>query len=294
MGDRTKVTLGLGLGVLAVSSAASFVLLAAPLPPLVVAAGRVSITALLLAALGIRTWPRALRSLRERPALRRRVALAGALLALHFGTWIASLTLTTVLRSMALVALQPMFAGVLGRLLGDRVSPWLYVGAAVSCAGTWVLIGAGAEAGDGAQARLVGDLLALVGGAAAAAYLAAGRSVRDDLPLSNYLSLVNVTAAALLALAVVAFGVGIPAVHDGAWGAVVVLGVVPGVIGHGLFNWVVRKVPVHIVSFAVLLEPIGASLIAFVLLGRTVTMWEVVGTAIVLLGVAVGTRAPKT
>ena len=284
-----KVTLGLGLGVLAVSSAASFVLLAAPLPPLVVAAGRVSVTALLLALVGLRTWPVALRSLRERPALTGRVALAGALLAVHFGTWIASLTLTTVLRSTALVGLQPVFAGVLGRVLGDRVSPRLYLGAVVSFAGTWVLVGAGGETVDGADPRWIGDALALVGGATAAAYLAAGRSVRDDLPLSNYLCSVNVVAAVLLSAAVSTLGIGVPHVVPSSWWAVVYLGVVPGVLGHGIFNWVVRRAPVHIVSFAVLLEPIGATALAFALLGRTVTSWEVVGAAIVLLGVTLGT-----
>lgn len=276
----------LGLGVVAISSAATVILLAAPLPPLSIAAGRVAVTGLVMLALGGAQVRTLLRAVRSRPDLAGRIALAGLLLALHFGAWIASLTLTTVLRSTALVALQSVFAGLLGRLLGDRVSPWLYVGAAVSAGGTWMLVGGSASGGDP-----VGDGLALLGGAAAAAYLAVGRSVRGAVPLRPYLGLVNLVAAAMLGGALLVAGLP-PSVPMRSLAAVVYLGLVPGVIGHGLFNWVVRRVPVDRVAIALLLEPVGAALLAWAVLAQPVGVGEMLGAAVVLLGVAIGLRGP--
>lgn len=274
------------MGVAAVSSAATVILLAAPLPSLLIAAGRVLITGVALGLLGLagmRDW---IRAVRDRRALAGRTIAAGALLALHFGAWIASLEMTTVLRSTALVAMQPVFAGLLGRALGDRVSPWLYAGAAVSLGGTWFMVG-GPEATVGGS--LAGDGLALLGGASAAAYLAVGRSVRDEVPLRAYLGSVHVVAGVLLLLSAVVFlqpsaiEVGLQSIL-----AVLYLGLVPGVVGHGLFNWVVRKVPVDRVALAILLEPVGATALAWLVLDQSVTATEAGGAVIVLAGVGLG------
>ncbi len=276
----------LGLGVAAVSSAATVILLAAPLASVLIAAGRVLITGVALGLLGLagmRDWVRAVR---ERPALAGRMFAAGALLALHFGAWIASLEMTTVLRSTALVALQPVFAGLLGRMLGDRVSPWLYAGAAVSIAGTWVMVGGpGATAGG----NLAGDGLALLGGASAAGYLAVGRSVRDQVPLSAYLGSVHIAAGVMLLLSAAVF-LQPSAIEVGRQSvlAVLYLGLVPGLVGHGLFNWVVRKVPVDRVALAILLEPVGATILAWLVLNQGATATEAGGAVIVLAGVGLG------
>ncbi len=286
MRDSTRVIGALGLGVAAVSSAATVVLLAAPLPSLWIAAGRVLVTGAALLLLGGREVPAWIRAVRSRPAIGWRTFAAGALLALHFGSWIASLTMTTVLRSTALVALQPVFAGLLGRALGDRVSPWLYAGAAVSLGGTWLLVSGPEGAGGGS---LAGDVLALVGAGSAAAYLAVGRSVRDDVPLRAYLGSVHAIAGLLLLVCALVFSFPFEQPPGAqAWLAVLYLGLVPGVVGHGLFNWVVRQVPIDRVALAILLEPVGATLLAWLVLGRTVTGLEVAGAAIVLLGVGLG------
>lgn len=278
--------LGLGAAVTAVSSAALFILLAKPLPPLVIAGGRVAVTGVVLGLLGARGLRAALEGLRQ-PGVRGRVGLAAALLAVHFGAWVASLSLTTVPRSVTLVATQPLFAGLLGRLVGDR-APWsLYGGAALAVVGTLVMVG-----GDGAVAEgwNLGDGLALLAGAAAAGYLVVGRSVGQRLPLRAYLGLVHLGAAGLLA--VTALVVEPAWVPEGVGSehllAVVYLGVVPGVVGHGLLNWAVRHVPVHVVALAILFEPVGATVLTVLVLGHAVGWAEAIGAGVLLLGVGLG------
>ena len=277
--------------VTAVSSAAVVILLAAPLAALTIAGGRVAVTGVGLLALGRRrlwqTWGSV------RGELAPRTALAATLLAVHFGTWIASLSMTTVVRSVTFVATQPLLAGVLARLLGDRVSWRLYAGGAVAVAGTAVMIGGQSEvAGPNAA---WGDALAAIAAAAAAGYLAVGRSVRARVDLAGYLAFVHLGAAALLGLTIVVFGLPLsngPA-QTSDWLAIVYLGLVPGVIGHGLLNWAVRHLPVHTVSLAILLEPIGATALAVVVLDRTVAGAEVAGAAIILVGVGLGVRGRR-
>lgn len=306
-----SLLLGLGGAVTAISSAALFILLAQPLPSSVIAAGRVAVTGIVLLLLGARALPVAWAGLRQ-PGVPVRVALAAALLAVHFGTWVASLSLTTVPRSVTLVATQPLFAGILGRLVGDR-APWaLYGGAGLAVVGTLLMVGGelgtgelgtgglgGGAAAGGAVASgegavpvgfNLGDGLAVIAAAAAAGYLVVGRSVGERLPLRPYLGLVHLGAAGLLGAVAVAFE---PTLLP-AWvglehlGAVLYLGLVPGVVGHGLLNWAVRRVPVHVVALAILFEPIGATVLTVLVLGQAVGVAEAIGAGVLLLGVGLG------
>jgi drug/metabolite transporter (DMT)-like permease len=282
-----SIVIGLGGAVTALSSAALVILLAAPLPPTVIAAGRVAVTGLVLLLLGARSLRVTWQALHD-PGARARVAGAAVLLALHFGAWVASLGMTTVPRSVALVATQPLFAGLFGRLVGDR-APWsLYGGAVLAVVGTLAMVGGeGPAAGRGFN---LGDGLALLAGAAAAGYLVVGRSVGHRLPLQPYLGLVHVGAAALL------FAVA-PALEGELWPegattadlwALVYLGLVPGVVGHGLLNWAVRYVPVHVVALAILFEPVGATVLTVLVLGHAVGTGEAIGAGVLLLGVGLG------
>ena len=69
------------------------------------------------------------------------------------------------------------------------------------------------------------------------------------------------------------------------WWFVLYLGLVPGVVGHGLLNWSVRRLPVHVVSLLVLLEPVGAGALAWLLLDEVPTVHEGVGAVVLLVGI---------
>ena len=284
--SAAKIGGALAVAVTAISSAALVILLAEPLHPLVIATGRVAITGVALTLLGATAVPALWRALREEPALLWRIGLAGLLLGVHFGAWIASLSLTTVLRSVALVTTQPLFAGLVGRMIGDRADPKLYIGTGVAIAGTLVL----AWPGQSGEGSVLGDTLALIGAAAAAGYLAVGRSLRTRFELRPYLGLVHLIGATLLALTALAIGVDWrpPGTQTADLLALLYLGLIPGVIGHGLLNWSVRHVPVHTVALVILLEPIGATVLAVAILAKPVTLLEIIGATILFGGVAIG------
>jgi drug/metabolite transporter (DMT)-like permease len=173
--------LRLVLAILCVSTGAPFARWAAPAPPLAIAALRVGLASILLFAAGWRELS-GLAKLRGRERLL--VLASGLMLALHFGSWIASLSFTSTAASVALVATNPMFAALFGTLLGDRVTSREITGIAISAAGCAVLAGGDWQAGGDA---LIGDGLALVGAASAAAYLVLGRRLREHVPLLPYL-----------------------------------------------------------------------------------------------------------
>jgi drug/metabolite transporter (DMT)-like permease len=275
------------LAIVAISTGAPFARWAAPAPPIAIAALRVAMAAVLLLALGWRELGSLRRiEVRERPL----VALAGVLLAVHFGSWIASLAFTSTAASVALVCTNSVFAALFGALLGDRVARREVGGIAVAAGGCAVLAGGDWRAGGDA---LIGDGLALVGAASAAAYLVVGRRLREALPLVPYLGAVNAIAAAALVVAALAMGADVAALPGRSYVACAGAAVCASLVGHSLLNAAVRTTPAHLVALAVLGEPIGSSLITWAAFGEQPPAHAVLGGAIVLVGIAVGFVARK-
>ena len=60
------------------------------------------------------------------------------------------------------------------------------------------------------------------------------------------------------------------------------MAIIPTLLGHSLFNWSVKWISTSIISMAILLEPVGATILAFYLLGEKIYWTQVLGGFIVI------------
>lgn len=215
-------------------------------------------------------------------------AVAGMLLALHFGTWMASLRLTGIAASTVLVSTQPLFSMLLSGLILKEPPPRrTWAALTLALAGTVVIAGGDLAAGE---ARFTGDLLALLGAVFAAAYLVVGRAARAAVPFATWLLLVNAGAAAAAALGVVVAGGSFVPAAPGDWRWFVLMAAVPHVLGHGALNWSVRRLRAYVANLAVLGEPVLASLYAFLLFNEAPPPNVWAGGVLVAAGVGLALR----
>lgn len=276
--------LGLALGVLAVSTAAVLIK-ACQAPPLAIATWRLGLAALgFLAASAFR---------REHPlkpftpqALRL-TAVAGLFLGVHFATWIASLSLTTVASSVVLVTTTPLWVG-LGSLLVLREPPSrnLWLGLALALGGSLLVTFSDRTPAGDAPDPLLGDALALAGAWAASVYFLTGRKAQQSVDTHAYVTLVySVAAVVLLAMALVA-GTPLFGYSTRDWVLLALLALVPQGVGHTLLNRSLRHFPAGVVAVALLGEPVGAIALAWLALGEAVGLPQAIGAALILAGVA--------
>ena len=211
--------------------------------------------------------------------------LSGLLLALHFWSWIASLRFTTVASSVVLVSLKPVFAwGLAAAWLREhptRAEAW-GIGLAVIGAS---LIGLGdARLSPGA---LGGDALALLGALTGAGYYVIGRRVRQTVGIWRYAT--GVYAVAAVALALLAIGYRTPLVGFGGrdWAVFGALAAGPMLVGHTGMNYALRHFRATTVNVAALGEPVGASVIAWLVpsIHEVPTALALVGGVLALLGI---------
>ncbi|MGC9399093.1 MAG: DMT family transporter [Anaerolineae bacterium] len=277
------------LGVLAVSTASTLIRLAqADIPSLAVAAWRLTFASVILAPVTLTTTRAELRGLSRREWL---LALSGGVvLALHFAAWITSLAMTSVAASVVLVTTSPLFVGLIAHLfLHEPLSPRMWTGMALALIGS-IVIGLD-DVGLGSH-RLQGDLLALLGALAAAAYFLIGRRLRARLSLLAYVFPVYSVAALVLMGGALVSGVRLTGYAPPTWGWLLLLALIPQIVGHSSLNWALRHLSVTYVSLSVLAEPVGSTLLAWGVLGEAPTWAALLGGTLILLGLFLAGRPP--
>ncbi len=265
----------LAVAVLAVSSAAPLVKLSGGVHPLTLGFWRTAGVGLLLVP-----WLR-------RPSRRdgMLMVVAGVCLSLHFWSWFASLSHTTVLRSTLLVCLGPLWLGLAEwAILKTPPSRRFWGGIGLALLGIGIM--SGGEQGAGS---LKGDGLALLGGLLGSAYLFTGREVRQRMGIGPYAGGVSLVAACVLLPLALLLQAPLTGHAPAGWWAILGLTLGPQLLGHNGFNYVVGTLKASVVSAAILLEPLGAAILAALLLAEMPTVLEAAGGAILVVGVGVAT-----
>jgi drug/metabolite transporter (DMT)-like permease len=216
--------------------------------------------------------------------------VAGLLLAGHFWAWIASIQLTTIASSVVLVSTQPLFVAAFSvAFLKERPvgRQWLGIGVAVGGA---AIIGWGDFRVGGTA--LLGDALALSAAVMAAGYFTIGRSLRQKLDIWTYTGVVYGAAAGLLTVAVLASPeVPLTGYPRRDWLVFLALAAVPMMLGHTGINYALRYLPAYVANLASLGEPVGATLIAWLLpaIREVPSLQTLLGGMFILGGIALGT-----
>jgi drug/metabolite transporter (DMT)-like permease len=220
-------------------------------------------------------------------------ALAGLALAIHFGSWIASLDYTTVAISTLLVTTTPIWTEAFEVVRSRRLPARTYV-VALACGigGVAAIVSATtSQAAPIPGHALLGEGLALIGSLAIGAYLIivrdAGNALVERLPTRAIVLRTYGWAALALTVGAVATGQSPPAAADTrAWGGILAMALVSQLLGHTALNAALRDFTPSIVALTTLLEaPIAAGLAALIF-HETLSLQAAVGGALILGAVA--------
>ncbi|MDP6054406.1 MAG: DMT family transporter [Candidatus Latescibacteria bacterium] len=212
-------------------------------------------------------------------------SLAGLLLAVHFSTWITSLAYTSVASSVMLVTTAPLFVGMFSHWgLRERLSARMFTGILVAVSG-------GAVIGYGDYTTgvdpLLGDLLAIAGAISAGGYFVIGRKLRGQVDLLPYITVVYSTAAVWLVGLALATGQPMSGYTPSTILILIGLAVGPQLLGHSSLNWALKYLSAVLVSVVILIEPIGSTILAYLILDEEVTRYTLIGGMLVLTGIYV-------
>ncbi len=250
--------------------------------PLIALSGMPILTLIFWRNLGgaLFTLPFALRHARDRTGVKWAV-VAGVLLALHFIGFFMAMRMTSVAAGTALVALQPIFTALFVKLSGGHIPSSAWLGMIVC------FIGVGLVSGVDLQISVrafTGDVAAIISAALAAAYIMAGAKAQRTLETSTYTTICYfVCAMTALPMALIA-GNELVSFSGKEW--LILLGLIVGaqLLGHTMFNSVLKRVSPAIVSLIVFFEVPLSAFLALWWLGQKPPIGIIPGIVLILIG----------
>jgi drug/metabolite transporter (DMT)-like permease len=286
--NMARVVVVMTIGLVAISFASILIKLCQA-PSLVIASYRLILASLFYQALAMSRRAIAWKTITARQWL---LAIgSGLFLSLHFCTWITSLQYTSVASSVVLVQTAPVLVAVGSHFfLKEKATRVLMAGIALSLLGGAII---GYYDFQGAQSSLHGNLLAFMGAVGAAGYLLIGRKLRAQWDTIMYVSIVYSVSA--LSTLLITFGSGQPLQPYPAttWMLFILIAFFPQVIGHTTLNWALKHFSATTVSIMTLAEPIGASILAFLVLHEQVGWIRMLGGTVILSGILLTLLAEK-
>jgi drug/metabolite transporter, DME family len=273
-------TVGVSTQALYTTSAATplsvgFFRLALAAPPLILACAL---------ALGARAW-----RLARRDWLL--AVVIGLLLAAYQACYFTAIAFAGVaVATLITLCTAPVLAALLGvLLLGERVAPVVLLALGGALIGTALLVGQG-PAGLAPRDQLTGALFALGSAFGYAAVTVCGRL------LSPQAHPLQVNAIAFPAGALLLLGLALPqglvvSYSPVGWALLLYLGLAPTALAYGLFLAGVRRVGVTAATLVTLLEPLTATVLAWLLLGERFAPLGLLGAALLVAALALLARS---
>jgi drug/metabolite transporter (DMT)-like permease len=215
--------------------------------------------------------------------------LSGFLFAADLAVWHWSITYTSVANATLFGNFAPIFVTVAAWFfLGERITGQFILGMTLAMGGAFLLMRSSLNFG---AERLLGDLLGIITAIFYSGYIIAVKVLRRSMStplLMGYSSLI--TCIALLGMTLLAGEALIPSTLSG-WLTLLALAWVSQVAGQGLIAYALAYLPASFSSVSLLVQPMAAAILAWLILDEALTWWQGLGGLVVLAGIGLARRA---
>jgi len=286
-----KIIFILLTGVISISFAAIFVRFCEDVPAIMIATYRLSISSMILLILLIFKKNTFIKLSKKELFL---CFIGGLFLTLHLITWFTSLKYTSVASSVVLVTTSPLFIGIYTVIfLKEKFNAGLTIGIVLSLAGSFII----GVSDSGIKELIIkdsaaffGDILAITGAIMASGYLIIGSKVRKKLDILTYITVVYSFSALMLILISLALHIPFTGYKSFSYLNLALLATIPQLIGHSSFNWALKHITPAIISIVILMEPIGASVLAYIFFKEHIDFFQFTGMMMILLAIFIASK----
>ncbi|HEX3916190.1 MAG TPA: EamA family transporter [Caulobacteraceae bacterium] len=240
----------------------------------------------LLAAMAARARPVGL------GAPSRAMLLAGLAFALDLGCWHYGIRYTSVANATVLPNLTPVVVTIAGWLFfKERPRPVFLLGMAAAIGGAILMAEAAPVGARAGASPHLGDVLSASTALWYALYFLAVRAARQTHSTTRVMLWSCLVGAPLLMATALAMGEQILPGTPLGWAAMAGLGLAH-VFGQGSIAWALGRLPTSTASVTVLVQPVAAAALAYLIFGESLTLLQAAGAAIALVGVVAAQQAP--
>jgi drug/metabolite transporter (DMT)-like permease len=218
--------------------------------------------------------------------------LAGIAYALDLGFWHYGIANTSVGKATVLTNLTPVVVTAVAWIfLKQRPARLFLVAVALAVAGAWIMAVARGLGSVGPNPAL-GDALSVATAFWYALYFLAVGAARRQASAVRVMFWSSLTGVPLLLGGALLLGERVLPGSRGGWAACIGLGVVH-VAGQGSIAWALGRLPASVASVTVLVQPVVAAVLGWILFDELFSAWQTVGAALALTGVVLAQLASR-
>jgi drug/metabolite transporter (DMT)-like permease len=212
----------------------------------------------------------------------KKIILAGVFLGIHFALFFRSVQLTSIAEAALLGTTAPIFTELYAIIFQKKpILPVVIFGLFVAFVGAGVLVSQSSFSETGA----LGNVLAILCSIAISFVLVVGKDIRKRVGLFEYTRWLFFFASCTLFIISLIANVSIFSFSPEDFPWFIFLALVPTMVGHNIFYYLIKTLNTTTVAAVPLGEPIISSLGALALFGEPIGVAVVVGGGITLLGV---------
>ncbi len=216
---------------------------------------------------------------------------AGLFFACDLAVWHWSIKLTSVANATLLANATPIFVTLAAWLwFGERFTAIFILGTATALAGAIILTGTSVRL---SVQHLLGDALGLLTAVFYAGYILAVKELRDDFSTATILTWSGAVSAATLLPIALLFGESLVAFTSMGWAVLIGLALISQIGGQGLITYALAHLPAAFSSVGLLLQPAVAAVLAWIILGEPIGIWQALGGATMLAGIVLARRGSR-
>lgn len=236
---------------------------------------------------------------RRRPEPRRdarmadyiRLALGGAFFAGDLAFWHLSIMNTSVANATLFANFAPIFVTLGAWLLfGHGVTRAYLAGLGLGLAGAALLAGGSLVAAPG---NLLGDGFGLITAVFLAGYILTVSRLRAVFGVAETMTWTSVGTAVVLLPVAWLSGEAMIAVTLAGWAVLLGLALLSHAVGQGLIAYALAHLPPGFSSVGLLLEPVAAAILGWIILAEAVTPWQTAGGGVILWGILLARRGSR-
>jgi len=222
----------------------------------------------------------------------RAVLLAGVMFALDLSFWHYGIEFTSVANATVLANLTPLIVTAIAWIVYRQAPKRLFlVAVIVAMSGAWIMTAA--KGGGAGSNPLLGDLLSTATALWYALYMLAVGRARQTEGAMRVMFWSTLASIPILLGVALAFGEPLLPAGPAGWAACLGLGIAH-VAGQGAIAWALGRLPTATASVVVLVQPVVAALLGWMLFAEALGPWQSLGGAIALAGIVLAQWAGRT
>ena len=220
------------------------------------------------------------------------LALSGVFFAIDLVSWHWSIKYTSIANATLLANFAPLWVTLWARnLFGEKIQTRFFIALGIAIIGATILMRTSFQL---KPEQLLGDLLSLLTAISYGSYMLTVKKLRETCPPQQIMAWSGLFAVPIMFFAAMISGESMISPQLNGWAILIGLALISHFAGQSLIAYAFGHLPASLTSLNLLLQPVFAAALGWLLLSQAMVGKQMIGAIIILSALTIANRSVKS